>query len=64
MFTETLVLFASSAVLVAVLSAPVTNQRPPAGLRTAVELAGKKQPRLLAAVAESMALSRRWSPTS
>ena len=44
--TEMIMLLASSAVLVAVLLGPVTKQRPPAGLRTAIELIGKKTPRL------------------
>jgi hypothetical protein len=48
--TEMLMPLAGSALLMvvfwAVLLGPVTKQRPPAGLRTAIELLDKKSPRL------------------
>jgi len=48
--TEMLILLAGSALLIvvlwAVLSGPMTEQRPPAGLRTAIELLDRKSPRL------------------
>lgn len=48
--TEMLMLLAGSALLMvvfwAVLLGPMTKQRPPAGLRTAIELLDRKSPRL------------------
>ncbi len=50
MHTEMLMLLAGSALLMtvlwAVLLGPMTKQRPPAGLRTAIELLDRKSPRL------------------
>ncbi len=40
---ELIMLLTGTAVLVAVLLGPITRERPPAGVRTAIELIGKKQ---------------------
>ena len=61
--TEMLTLLAGSALLMvvfwAVLLGPMTKQRPPAGLRTAIELLDKKSPRNQARIENGLkALSR------
>jgi hypothetical protein len=44
--TESIMLLAGAAVLIVILLGPAASERPPAGLRTAIELISKKSPSL------------------